>query len=216
MATRKISKKVVEEQIETPVSPTRQEQPKNLGKIIFAIAALAILGFVLYQNRSLFVVALVDNKPIWRPAFEQRVLSQVGQKTLDEMINEQVIMNEAAKKGISVSAADVDAKISDIQKTLPKGTTLDSALSSQGMSLADLRRQLSLQLTIEKLLGNQIQVTDQEIAKFIEENKSFLTATDEASLKVEATQALQSQKRNTEFQKLFSSLQKNAKVTKFL
>lgn len=210
---RKKTQKAVEAVEETELE-TSQKNPRP-GKFILLVLTIIIVGFLIWRNKSLFVVAFVDNKPIWRPTFETRVLKQVGQKTLDDMVNEQIILNEGAKRGTSISAKDVDSKILEIEKTLPKGTTLESALSSQGMTMDDLRRQLTLQLTIEKMLTTS-QVTDAEIKDYVEKNKQFITATDEAQIKLEARQALINQKKSTNFQKLFEDLKKNAKVVKFL
>lgn len=212
MATKKVSKKV-----ETPEpAPKGSEKKSRWGLILFGVALLIILVFALTKNKNLIIVATVDGQPLWRSAFEQRVVSQVGKKTLEDMISEQLILNEAKKRGVSVTENDVNAKIAEIEKTLPKGTSLSDALAGQGMTMSDLNRQVTLQLTLEKLVGNDFPISDKEISTYLEQNKDFLQATDEASMTQEAKQAILNDKRNSKFKELFDNLQKNAQVNRFL
>jgi hypothetical protein len=62
---------------------------------------------------------------------------------------------------------------------------------------------------------DNIKVTDDEIAKYIETNKSFLSATDEAAMREEAKKNLIAEKRSTEFQKIFEELKKKASVKSY-
>lgn len=209
MARKKTSKPVeVFEQVEVK---TPRKNPQS--RIVFLVAAVVlIIGLLIWKNKSLFIVATVDNQPIWRPAFEQRMLSQVGVSTLNSIVDEQILLNEAASKGITISPQELTAKIEDIKKTLPPGTTLEAALAEKNLSLSDLERNLTLQLTVEKIIASLPKPSATDVTSFIEKNKESLTATDEAGLSVEATQAILNQK----FQTLFQGLQKKAKVTRFL
>ncbi len=203
----------VESQVEQKAAP---EKKRRMGLILFVAAVVIILGFIIIKNRSLFVVATVDGMPIWRPAFESRIVSVNGQKILDQMVNEQIILNAAAKKGVTVTPQEIDIQITEIQKTLPQGTTLEQALSGQGITLDDLKRRLLIQMLVEKMMTSEIKISDSEIDEYLTQNKDFLTATDEAGLRNEAKQAILNQKKNTEFQTIFTNLQKSAKVNRYL
>lgn len=214
MATKKSVKKADElpqEKVEQTKAPK-----KRWGLIIFLIAVVILLGFVLYNNRSYFVVATVDGQPIWKAELDRRMVSQIGQQTLDNLIMEQVIINEANKRGITVSDSELQNQVAEIQKTLPEGTTLEQAVSGQGMTMADFENRLRLQLLIEKMVPAQKEPTGTEIAEFLEANKDFMTATDEAGLTAEAKEALMSQNQNAAFQKTLEDLQSKAQVNKFL
>ena len=93
--------------------------------------------------------------------------------------------------------------------------SLDDALAQQGMTRADLERQVELQLIVEKMTAD-VTVTDKDIADYIAANKDTLPATDEASLTAEVKDTLIRQKRSDEFKRIFDDLKKNAKVTKYL
>lgn len=207
---RKKSLKPVETFEEVEVETPRKNPRSRMFLLI--IAVVLILGLLIWKNKSLFIVATVDNQPIWRPVFEQKMLSQVGTSTLNSLVDEQILLNEAARKNITIPPQELTAKIEDIKKTLPPGTTLEAALTERNLTMKDFERNLTLQLTVEKIIASLPKPTATEITTFVEKNKESLTATDEAGLSVEATQAILNQK----FQTLFQDLQKKAKVTRFL
>ena len=218
MATKKVNRKVrpalIDETIvEQPLSMPRRQMPKILLVIPLIIALLFLL---VWKNKGWFVAATVNNQPIWRWELEQRFVSRFGTQTLDEMVNEQILKNEAAKQGITVSDPEINIKISEIEKTLNGKVTLKEALSQQGMTIDDFRRQVQIQILIEKLTAGSVNVSDKEIADYVDKNKDSLTATDESGIKAEAKTAILQGKRNETFQTLFENLKKSAKVTKFL
>lgn len=191
--------------------------PVRPSILYIIVILILVLGMFLWKNKALIVVATVDNRPIWRWDLDNKLInSPTGKQVYDDMINRQIVSNEAAKKGITVSDAEVNTKTSEIEKTLPPGVKLSDALAQRGMTMLDFRSQVRLQLVIEKLTAGSTSVTDEEITAYIEKNKESMTATTDAGLKNEAKQILSSDKLNQTFQKLFADLKKNAKVQKFL
>lgn len=177
---------------------------------------LIILAAIVWKNKGLLVAATVNNQPLWRLSLEQRLDQRYGSQMLDEMINEQILKGEAAKKGVTVSDKEVNDKIAEIEKSLAGRITLADALSQQGMTMADFKNQVEIQLMIDKMTASSAGATDQEISDYIAKNKEMLTASDEAGLKAQARTAIIQNKKNQAFQKLFQDLKKSAKVVKFI
>ncbi len=185
-------------------------------KYAIFIVILILVALVVWRNKNWVVVADVNGQPITRWQLDNQLVSSYGTQTLDEMVNETLVRQAAAKKGITISSADVDAKVADIEKSLNGQISLTDALAQQGMTMQQFRGQVEIQLILEKMTADQTKVTDAEIADYITANKSTMTATDTAELTTEATTALQSQKRSDAIQKLLSSLQSQAKISKYL
>lgn len=195
------------------------EQPKRsfnprwllvLGLFLVLTAALA------WKNKGLFVAATVNGRPILRLELDQRLVSRFGDQTLDEMVGEVLIRQAASQNKITVSKAELDNKIAEIEKTLNGQITLKDALAQQGDTVESFRQRVELQLLLEKLTVGQVNVTDQEVSDYIEKNKSSLVASDEAAMKKEAKDTLVASRQNTVLRQYFSDLKTKAKVAKFL
>jgi len=197
------------------VAPPVRRLPMSATKIALIVLAIGIVA-VLVVNKGMFVAAVVDGKPIFRWELTRVLTARFGKQTLEGMISEQLISEEAAKGGVSVSQADIDTKTKTLVDSLGGGMTIDQLLQFQGMTRADFDSQLKLQLTVEKLLGKDVTVTDDEVTAYIATNSATLTATDEAGIRVEARQAIFSQQINDRLQAWFAQLKTKAKILRFL
>lgn len=71
------------------------------------------------------------------------------QEALDHLVLQRLLQREAAAKGVAVTDADLDAFFKD---KLPPNVTLEQVAEQQGTTVADIREQVSVGLTIEKFL----------------------------------------------------------------
>ena len=127
-------------------------------------------------------------------------------------------MQEAKKKNIEVSQEEIDKSAKQIEESLKQqGQNLDTALAVQGMTRQDFLMQLRLRGLVEKLLADQIKVTDKEVSDYIEKNKDTLpTNLKEDEIKKGVKEQLKQQKLASKSQEWLATLQKNAKINYFV
>lgn len=188
--------------------------PTTRKPMMWIIAGLLILGGLLYLGQKYLVAATVNGEMITRLALYNELEKQYGAQTLDSMITKVLVQQEAKNRGISVSNEDLDAEFKKIEERFSsQGQNLDEVLDSQGYSKEDLREQIELQLLVEKMVADKIEVTEDEINKYITDNKQFLpTGTPDDQLKEDARESLRQEKINTEGQTLIQELKAKAKI----
>jgi foldase protein PrsA len=186
-----------------------------LTKVALIVVVLGLIA-IFVSNKGLLVAAMVNGRPIFRWQLNSVMTSRFGQQTLDSMVSQVLIDEEAKKAGITIAAADIAKKESDLVASLGGNVSLDDVLKYQGMTKADFEDQLRLQLTVEKLLGKDITITDADVDAYIATNQATLTATDEAGLREEAKQVMFSQQVNDKLQTWFSEVKTKAKILRFL
>ncbi|MGI6776314.1 MAG: SurA N-terminal domain-containing protein [Patescibacteria group bacterium] len=197
-------------------TPAEEKSFKISVKKLIIFLAIIIIGFLLYQNKDLFIVATVNNRPISRQRFNQQIESQYGQQVLETMINEELIKQAAKDQNIVIDQEKINEEMAKIEKSLPEGMNLDQALQMQGMSRENLEEQMRLQLAIEEILAPKIQITDEELKQYIEENKDYFSATQEAQIREEAQEGLRQQKLNQNFQAWLQELTEKANINRWL
>jgi foldase protein PrsA len=212
MATRK-KVKVVEPVIET-VSDTLVSVDNKTSKPYLLVGLVLILGlgFLLYKTNNFPVVAMVGMRPITRYEINRELYKQSGKTMVDNLVTEVLINNELKKSKVVVSDSDINEKIESIKKSLGEGQDLNTLLSQRGMTLNDVKKQLRLQMGVEKVLADKVTVSNEEITKFVTENANYMTATSEAGKIEEATTALKQQKTQTEVTTWIQSLKDKTKV----
>jgi hypothetical protein len=140
-----------------------------------------------------------------------------GSQVLDNLVNERLIMGGARQKGIFVTSDEIDKKVSEIEERLKGKITLDDALKAQGLTKEDFKRQIEIQVSIDKLFAKESTVSSKEIDDYISKNsQAFKSATDPAQVKNQVNDILKQQKVSEAFDVWFEDIKKNAKVNKFI
>lgn len=202
--------------------PKKNQEPrvKNQGNLLsnkkFYLAIL-IIGLLLlaFYKKSWFVAATINGVPVFNLELQQRLNGQYRQQTLNQMINEKIIVYEAQKRGMGVSGEELNNKIQELEKNLGGAEIFDSLLAQQGQTRESIRGQLRLQLLIEKLYLNEATVSAGEIDSFIVQNKEQLKASDSAGQAKEAEEALKQQKLTQIFGEKFQVLRQQANIKIF-
>lgn len=100
----------------------------------------------------------------------QEIMNQVQATAIDRLIEDRLILNAANRIGIQIKPELIDKKIETIQQHYPSEKELIAHLTSQGMSLSDLRQkienQMKSQFFVDHEIKSQIQVSPREITDF--------------------------------------------------
>jgi hypothetical protein len=216
MAKRKMKSQSVVEIPPAFSSPTSSVSPKMPSWKIVVIGLIVLAGILLATNKGWVVAAVVNGKPIYTWQLNHTLRARFGEQTLEGMIGETLIAEQAKSSGVQVTQQDVDAKQQEVLASLGADVKLEDLLKFQGLTKEDFINQLRLQLLVEKLLTKDLTITDTDVNNYIATNRATLTATDPAMLKAEATQQIKTNTVNDKLQEWFSQVREGAKVLKFL
>ncbi len=198
-------------------SSTQTQQVRIRKSYVVLIVVILLLGAALYYFRGLFVAAVVNGQPISRLEVVQQAEKQSGKQTLDTLVRDALIEQEAKKENVTVSDKEVNDEINTLQGNLKKqGQTLDQVLATQGMSKDDLTRLIRLDKLVQKMVGKNVKVSDKEVADYIDKNKDSLPSADDATLKKQVKAQLSQQKTNEAVQSWLAALQQKANVVYFV
>ncbi len=187
---------------------------KAKGKVAFLVLFFLSTAFSAGCSKTNSqTVASVNGEKITREELSERLIKQSGKEVLDQMITEKLIEQEAKKKGISVDESEINQKIEEVKKQFPDEKTFQSQLEANNMSLDDLKKQIRLQLIVEKALKGKVKVSDKEIKSYYDQNKkTFFKGKDFEEVKEEIKKELEYQSLSFQAQAWVESLKKKAKI----
>lgn len=139
--------------------------------IIAASAIFLIAGFMQGNTEA---VATVDGKAIEKDALYEQLVKTSGPDTLNAMIADEILDQEAEKANIKVTQDELDDEMAVYEKSYGGEEALAAAVESSGMTMDDLLSDMETYVKIEKLIGPDIQVAEEEIESYFEENKDSL------------------------------------------
>ena len=182
------------------------------GYLVLLVIGLIILGL---WKKEWFVAATVNGSPISNIQLLSEMNKQYRTQTLNQMINEKLILDTARKQNTIITSGEIDAKIDEIIKNVGGREAFEGLLAQQNLTIDSLRNQIKLQLTVEKLYANEATVSAEEVNQFLEQNVSLLTATESAAQRKEAEDLLKQQKVSQVFSEKFQELKQQANIKIF-
>ncbi|MCA0756440.1 peptidylprolyl isomerase [Paenibacillus sp. N4] len=170
------------EEIRAAAAKTETDKPSGgASKVWIAISAILAVLLVIVLIKPPFGgagggegVATVNGADITKDELYDALVTAGGAQTLDNLITEKLITQEAEATNITVTDADIDAEIALIKKNFGSDDEFNNALAQYNMTLDSLKKDTKINLTIRKILEPKTDVTEAEIKEYYDANKESL------------------------------------------
>lgn len=153
-----------------------------MKRTILAAAAVALLGTGLYAAEK--NVAVVNGTKIAPEELTKKLWWQYSAQGLSELIDEKLLLEEAARRGLKADPKQVDARLTSLEANYPDKAQFEKNLKSVGWSKAELRdlirRQMLIRATV--ITAGRLAVTDEDARAFFDKNKERLGSPESVKL----------------------------------
>jgi len=138
------------------------------------------------------ISALRQRNPNFRPdndAALQKALAEVTPQIIVDAVDEMLMVQRGKELGYTMSAEQFNNIVENIKKEnkIESDEALQAALKQEGMTMADLRRQLERTMLVQRVQQTEImqklQVTDTELKAYYEAHKNEFTTVPQITLR---------------------------------
>jgi len=138
------------------------------------------------------IAALRQKNPNLRPdndAALQKALAEVTPEVIVDAVDELLIVQRGKELGYTMSNEQFDGIVANIKKEnkLEDDAAFQAALKGEGLTMADLRRQLERTMIIQRVqqteVMSKLQVTDAELKMYYDSHKESFTTTPQLTLR---------------------------------
>lgn len=179
--------------------------------IVLGVVAAVLVGGYYFYVRSLIFAASVNGSMITRLDFIKEMEKQDGSRVLESLVTDRLI--ESAVKDVAITTEEVEEEIKKIEESITQqGGTLAAILTQQGMTEEDMRKDITIRKKVQKLLADKIQVTEEEVKKYIADYKVTLEKGKEDETKNSIKSQLESEKFSREAQSWVLKLKTDANI----
>ncbi len=102
--------------------------------------------------------------------------NQIQQQALDHLIEQELIYQEARRRGMQVDRSQLDAQIQSLRKKFATKEAWKKALKHAGLNEKKLRehyrREMLIQHFLQTYIYNQVKITDEDLRRYYNENQS--------------------------------------------
>ncbi len=119
----------------------------------------------------------------------QKALAEVTPTVVVEAIDELLMVQRGRELGFTMSTEQFNGIVENIKKEnkIESDEALNAALKQEGMTMADLRKQLERQMLITRVqqteVANKLQITDAEVKMYYDANKNSFATTPQVTLR---------------------------------
>lgn len=151
------------------------------------VALLVVLAFIIvdlgvqYLNNTVSV-AVVNGRRVSTREWNKRLQKAYGEAAATQLVEEELIRQEAKKEDVTVSEEDIDADIKEISDSLGGDDMLNDALVANNITMKELREQISLDLLTKKILEPKLEYTDADVKAFFDQYAEVIFAEESAAL----------------------------------
>lgn len=129
------------------------------------------------------VLATVGDTEIFYTDLADQLIELQGKDTLETMITNEIVKQEADKAKVKVSDEDIDAEYENYINYYGGEESFNSMLQMYGMSADDVRKDIENSLLTEKVIASTIEVKDDELKKYFDENAANYETSAEVAAK---------------------------------
>lgn len=146
---------------------------KVLIPILAVVLVALIIGAVYLTQRS-ETVATVDKEKITQEQLNEELNKQYGASVLSMMISNKVVDLEADKEKVKVTDKEIQAELDKMVEQYGGQDTFNTLLAQKGLTEDVFKEQIEQNLKVTKILEPSIEITDDEIKTYFEDNKESL------------------------------------------
>lgn len=185
--------------------------------IILAIIGLSLLlvianfGPGTAQRSDEAVIAVINNEAITKDEFVNRLIELYGEATMQQMIDE-LLLSQAIEAGnVNVTDADVQALVDELKLFYPGDPAWNNPVA-----VKEIERQAYFQIGLERLLAEEVAVSDEELDELYEAQGAQFGDADEQAVRDYLRTQLENQKFQFAASNLFVTLRQEAAAEFFL
>ena len=187
--------------------------------IILALVLAAGIGTIIAKRyKNLVIVGKVNGLIVSRWELEKALNDRYAKTVFDDLASTTLLKQLAKTNDIVVSRDELKKEIEATETRLGGKEALQTTLDRLGYSQTRFEEEMKTQVTVRKLAEKlfKIEVTDQEVAKFYDDNKTLFPDKTLDDVKLDIFQNLTEQKLQQQFTTWFQEEKGKATIQSYL
>ena len=203
---------------EEPSLKTGSFSKKTLVILLALVLAAGIGTIMAKRYKNLVIVGKVNGLVVSRWELEKALNDRYAKTVFDDLASTTLLKQLAKKNDIVVSKDELKKEIEATEQRLGGKEALQATLDRLGYSQTRFEEEMKTQVTVRKLAEKlfKIEVTDQEVAKFYDDNKTLFPDKKLEEVKLDILQNLTEQKLQQQFTTWFQEEKGKAAIQSYL
>lgn len=111
-------------------------------------------------------MATVNGEAIAPDAWVSTLKAFWGAEALRDLIEERLIIQEAHRLGVTITAAEIDQRLTQMKADYPTEKAFQAMLRKRGIGVNTVKRELKREILLQKIVDRQAKITDQDVKAY--------------------------------------------------
>jgi peptidyl-prolyl cis-trans isomerase C len=156
----------------SPMAAPVASMPTDPAAVIAVVDGEKITAGAVNEEVSKMMNRFGNRMPPERLA---QMRDQMVEQAKENLILRTLLTNQVKKENVTVTEEEIKTAVDQFKQSLPEGMTMDDLMKQAGMSQEEFNKNITLDLSVNKLLTKVTesipQPTDEQIKAFYDENK---------------------------------------------
>ena len=152
-----------------------------LTALVVLISFILVDFLVQYLNND-YSVAVVNGSRISRSTYNAKLESMYGQSIAQQLIDEEIVKQEASKVGVEATEEEVQERLDDIILSIGGQERYEEVLKANNFTEQELKDQIKLDIITKEILEPSIEYTDDDIKAYFDQNSAIIFPNETAAL----------------------------------
>ena len=187
---------------------------KNVGLVLIIVGSFAAIDLLVQYLNNDYSVAVVNGVRVSESKWHKQMENTYGEATAEQLIEEEIIRQEAEKADVTVTEEEVDTRVQEIVDSIGGDDAFQTALEANNLTLAELQDQIELDILMQKLLEPSLEYSEDEVKAFFEQYSDVIFPEETAAL--EEGEKLNYDDYKTETEEVYTQQQVQTESTSWL
>jgi foldase protein PrsA len=146
------------------------KQNKKSVLIIFVLIVMIVVLLSIGLKKD-DAIAKFNGEAITKEELYDEMVELYGPATVDQLIADKILESEAKKQKINITDSEIKKEVDVFKESYGGDEEFNLALESNNTTLDMLKKDIEDYLVMRKLIEPQIEITEEEMKTFFEENK---------------------------------------------
>jgi foldase protein PrsA len=146
----------------------KQNKTMSLIIMVLILAIGIFLSLALTKDKA---VAKINGEAISKDELYDVMVEQYGAATVEQLISDKIVASEAKKDNVTITDKELNAEVDKLKESYGGEEVFEQMLTTNNTTLEDLKKEIKSYLTLRKLLIPKIEITDEELRTYFDENK---------------------------------------------
>jgi foldase protein PrsA len=153
----------------------------SLRVLLVLLFFVAVDFGVQYLNND-YSAAVVNGDRITNREYYYRLDQVYGSAIVSQLIEEELVRQEAEEQGVVTTQEEIDQEIDDITKQVGGEEQLNTSLEAYNLTIEDLERQIEIDILTRKMIEPTVEYTEEDVMAFFEEYSEMIFPEEAAEL----------------------------------